>query len=142
MKKKLRAPVVRPTADCLEPERGGAHPSKIKGALVLFAVAFALLAAACSRDSGGSSGDTQTERLYRRQCAACHGADGSGGQVGSMTVADLRAPHAIAYTDAQLYQKIHEGGNGMPAFKWSLSEQQMYDLIRFIRRDIQQVGKK
>jgi mono/diheme cytochrome c family protein len=98
--------------------------------------------AACSSTSGGASTDSETARLYRRQCAACHGPEGAGGQVGQLKVADLRAPHALAFSDEEMFKKIYEGGNGMPPFKYSLSDQQMYDLVRFIRRDIQQAGKK
>ncbi|HZI19818.1 MAG TPA: cytochrome c [Pyrinomonadaceae bacterium] len=121
---------------------GGAARRKLKAALVAAAFGLAAAGFACSPTSGGGSGDTATARLYRRQCAACHGAEGAGGQVGSLTVADLRAPHAIAYADQQLYQKIHDGGNGMPPFKYSLSDQQIHDLVRFIRNDIQRRGAK
>jgi mono/diheme cytochrome c family protein len=108
----------------------------------LVAGLLALLTVACSGERGGASGDTQTARLYRRQCAACHGPEGAGGQVGTLKVADLRAPHAVAYTNEQLFRKIYDGGNGMPPFKYSLSDQQMYDLVRFIRNDIQKAGEK
>jgi len=110
---------------------------KLKLALVAAAAVFGASAFACSPAGGGASGDTSTERLYRRQCAACHGPEGAGGRVGALEVADLRAPHAVAYTDEQLYQKIHDGQKGMPPFKYSLSEQQIHDLVRFIRKDIQ-----
>jgi mono/diheme cytochrome c family protein len=116
---------------------GGAPLRNLKAALAAAAFGLGVASFACSPTSGGSSGDTAAARLYRRQCAACHGPEGAGGRVGSLTVADLRAPHAVAYTDQQLYQKIHNGGNGMPPFKYSLSDQQIHDLVRFVRNDIQ-----
>jgi mono/diheme cytochrome c family protein len=127
------------------PTGGGATRGlrrKLKLTLVALAAGATASAFACSSTSGGASGDSATERLYRRQCAACHGPEGAGGQVGSLTVADLRAPHAVAYTDEQLYQKIHDGDKGMPPFKYSLSEQQIHDLVRFIRNDIQKREKR
>jgi mono/diheme cytochrome c family protein len=125
-------------------DRGAAGGAGQKSKLMLAALAVALTAPglACSSTSGGAPGETATTRLYRRQCAACHGPEGAGGQVGSLAVADLRAPRAVAYTDEQLYRRIHDGDKGMPPFKYSLSEQQIHDLVRFIRNDIQRREKK
>jgi mono/diheme cytochrome c family protein len=120
----------------------GRARTKLKAAVVAAALGLGFSGFACSSTSGGASGDTSTARLYRRQCAACHGPEGAGGRIGSLDVADLRGPHAVAFTNEQLYQKIYNGEKGMPPFKYSLSEQQIHDLVRFIRRDIQKQDKK
>lgn len=117
---------------------GAARTSKA----ALCALLLALSSAACGRAGGGVSADTEGARLYRRQCAICHGPEGAGGQVGALKVADLRAPRAAALADGQLFKQIYEGGNGMPPFKYSLSDQQIYDLVRFVRRDIQKGGEQ
>jgi mono/diheme cytochrome c family protein len=71
---------------------------------------------------------------FRTKCAMCHGADGSGSEVGkSMNVPDLRSPVVQKLPDAELGQVIANGKGGMPSFKNSLSEDQMHSLVAHIR---------
>jgi cytochrome c6 len=79
-------------------------------------------------DSSGSSATFQTK------CAACHGQDGSGSAAGkSMNAPDLRSPAVQKVADAELAQIISNGKGGMPAFKDSLSEEQIHGLVAHIR---------
>ncbi len=71
---------------------------------------------------------------YRAKCAACHGPDGGGSEVGkSMHVPDLRSQAVQKQSDAELAQIISNGKGGMPAFKDSLSEDQIHALVTHIR---------
>src|SRR5438105_15952930 len=71
---------------------------------------------------------------FRTKCAVCHGQDGGGSEVGkSMNVPDLRSPVVQKLSDAQLAQIISNGKGGMPAFKASLSEDQIHALVTHIR---------
>jgi len=71
---------------------------------------------------------------FRTKCAMCHGADGSGSEVGkSMNVPDLRSPVVQKLPDAELAQVIADGKGGMPSFKSSLSEKQIHALVAQIR---------
>jgi cytochrome c6 len=71
---------------------------------------------------------------FQTKCAMCHGADGSGSEVGkSMNVPDLRSPIVQKLPDAELVQVIANGKGGMPSFKNSLSEDQMHSLVAHIR---------
>jgi mono/diheme cytochrome c family protein len=71
---------------------------------------------------------------FRTKCAMCHGQDGAGSAVGkSMNVPDLRSPVVQKTPDAELAQVISNGKGGMPAFKSSLSEDQIHDLVTHIR---------
>jgi mono/diheme cytochrome c family protein len=64
----------------------------------------------------------------------CHGEDGGGSQVGkSMNVPDLRSAAVQKLPDAELAQVISNGKAGMPAFKSSLSEDQIHALVTHIR---------
>jgi cytochrome c6 len=75
-----------------------------------------------------------TSATFRTKCAMCHGADGSGSEVGkSMNVPDLRSPIVQKLPDAELVQVIANGKGGMPSFKNSLSEDQMHSLVAHIR---------
>ncbi len=71
---------------------------------------------------------------FRTKCAMCHGQDGAGSAVGkSMNVPDLRSPVVQKMPDAELAQVISNGKGGMPAFKGSLSEDEIHALVTYIR---------
>jgi mono/diheme cytochrome c family protein len=79
--------------------------------------------------------------LYKRYCSGCHGADGRGGahtfmpHVGTLTKKD----YIELVPDGYLYLVIAEGGvavgknSYMPAWKSTLSEQDIKDVIAHIR---------
>jgi mono/diheme cytochrome c family protein len=71
---------------------------------------------------------------FLTKCAMCHGPDGGGSEVGkSMNVPDLRSPVVQKLPDTELAQVIADGKGGMPAFKNSLSEDQIHSLVAHIR---------
>src|SRR5258708_39515574 len=52
---------------------------------------------------------------YRAKCAACHGPDGGGSEVGkSMHAPDLRSQAVPKQTEAALIQILSNGKGGMP----------------------------
>ena len=131
-------------------------------ALALTCVAIALIAIACTeraapenanayRASGtpvGSPSPTPsvdelaTARAnYAKNCEGCHGEAGTGGLVKvenkQIKVASLKADHAIKHTDGELAKTITAGEEEMPAFKDKLSQQEITDLVRFIRKEFQ-----
>lgn len=86
------------------------------------------------------------KRVYQENCVACHGAEGRGdGEAGknlSPQPADLRhlMYMSMMTTDAYLYWTIAEGGkpigSDMPAFKNTLSKEEIWSLIHYLRREI------
>jgi cytochrome c6 len=71
---------------------------------------------------------------FRSKCAMCHGPDGAGSEVGkSLNVPDLRSQAVQKLSDAELTQAITNGKGGMPAFKDSLSEDQIHSLVGHVR---------
>jgi mono/diheme cytochrome c family protein len=74
-------------------------------------------------------------------CARCHGTSGEGGEFEvdgkKLKAPSLRAEHAVKHDDAWLAKKIAEGGDGMPAFKKRFTPEQIDNLVRFIRHDLQ-----
>lgn len=80
---------------------------------------------------------------YNATCARCHKANGEGGVAEldpgekPLKVPSFKEGHALKHTDAEYARQIANGGEGMPAFKKRLTEQQIKDLVRLIRRDFQ-----
>ena len=87
--------------------------------------------------------------LYQSHCAACHGLKGLGrGEAGS----DLRpSPALLAYLierprsiDEYLLWSISEGGadfgTAMPAFKETLTERQIWQIVAYMRAGFPPVG--
>lgn len=78
---------------------------------------------------------------FEKNCEACHGENGTGGLVKvenkQIKVASLKSEHAIKHTDDQLVKVITGGEEEMPPFKDKLSQQDITDLVRFIRKEFQ-----
>jgi cytochrome c6 len=93
--------------------------------LTVFGVLFALPARA---DDAASN--------YKAKCAACHAADGSGDTPAgkAMSVIDLRGDEVQKMTDAQLIDATTNGKNKMPAYKGKLTDDQIKQLVGYIRQ--------
>jgi mono/diheme cytochrome c family protein len=111
-------------------------------AFILFFVALVASACAPREQKPPARAADPTRELFERNCAICHGHEGEGRQVGTLTVPSLRAGRAVADADDRLLTQIQNGGNGMPPFKWSLTDDQMQDLLRFVREDLQGRAKQ
>ncbi len=80
------------------------------------------------------------EAIYQQQCAACHGPTGLGDGDAAATLDPPPAPLARTaqkMDDAYLYWRIHEGGaafgTAMPAYGAVLSEDQIWDVVNYLR---------
>lgn len=71
--------------------------------------------------------------FFRSNCVVCHGKEAEGGELSGRVVPSLRAEAAIQKTDAELYEQIANGKNGMPPFKYQLTEGQIRNMVRFVR---------
>ena len=78
---------------------------------------------------------------YAKNCESCHGESGTGGLVKvdnkQIKVASLKSDHAIKHTDEKLAKTITNGEEEMPSFKDKLSQQEIADLVRFVRKEFQ-----
>jgi mono/diheme cytochrome c family protein len=54
-----------------------------------------------------------------------------------LKVPSLKKGHALDHSDAELAKKISEGDDGMPAFKDKLTQEQINNLVRFVRKEFQ-----
>jgi mono/diheme cytochrome c family protein len=73
--------------------------------------------------------------LFKSKCAACHGTDGSGNTPGgkSMKIRDFHSADVQEQTDAQLTDLITNGKGAMPAYKGKLPDDQIKQLVVYIR---------
>jgi len=126
--------------------------------LALTCVAIALVAIACTETATPTNTSTPgtaaspvasasvdalaTARAnYAKNCEACHGPTGEGGLVKvddkKIKVPSLKAEHAIKHTDDKITKMITNGEEEMPAFKDKMSQQEISDMVRFVRKNFQ-----
>ena len=106
----------------------------ICGSIFLTAVLCNLLLTARIVRATPGPDNAAAKATFQAKCAMCHAQDGAGSSVGkSMNVPDLRAPAVQKSPDAELAQIISNGKGGMPAFKGSLSDDQIHALVTHIR---------
>ena len=78
---------------------------------------------------------------YAKNCEACHGESGTGGLVKvdnkQIKVPSLKAEHAMKHTDEKITKMITNGEEEMPSFKAKMSQQEIADMVRFVRKHFQ-----
>jgi alcohol dehydrogenase (cytochrome c) len=85
---------------------------------------------------GGATADAAAgKEVFSEECSVCHGATGHGGNGGP----DLRTM-PLAKTQAGAEEQVTNGGGGMPAFKGTLSEEEIANVAAYVVEDI--VGGK
>lgn len=70
------------------------------------------------------------KQVYSRHCVGCHGVDGAGQAAGAP---DFRYGTRLLQPDGALFQTIAQGRGGMPAFRGVLSEEEILDVIAYMR---------
>jgi mono/diheme cytochrome c family protein len=77
------------------------------------------------------------KKTYKIECMRCHGKEGKGDGSSAMkiekTVADLTSDNVQNQTDGELFWKISEGRSPMPLAKRTLTDDQRWDVINYIR---------
>ena len=68
--------------------------------------------------------------IYVQHCANCHGGDGRGVIAGTPS---FRGGALMMRSDSELRQTILSGKNLMPAFKGLIDDQQIDDVVTYIR---------
>jgi len=78
---------------------------------------------------------------YQKNCESCHGPNHEGGMVKvegkQLKVPSLKAAHALKHTDEQMVKMITNGEEAMPAFKDKLKPEEITDLVKFVRKQVQ-----
>lgn len=96
-------------------------------AIVLFAAGASLIA----QESTKSSGQT----TFKTKCVLCHGIDGSGNTpLGKqLQTANLRSKDVQKKSNVELHKVIHDGQANMPSFADQLSDEQIDQIVKYVR---------
>lgn len=77
------------------------------------------------------------KKSYKADCMQCHGKEGKGNGPNAIridkTVADLTSSYIQNQTDGELFWKISEGRRPMPKSNKTLTDDQRWDIINYIR---------
>lgn len=93
--------------------------------------------------TGDSSGLAAAEETFKTVCAKCHKETGEGGETSingkKVKVPNFKSERMIKDADEDFIDAIANGipEDGMPAFKDRFDEQQIKDLVKYIRTNIQ-----
>lgn len=99
----------------------------VKFAKTLFIVSlFAVFFSANSAASDVADG----RQLYQRHCAMCHGQNGDSVMGGAPS---FSRGEGLFQSDHSLLKRIRSGKNACPAYRGILSEQEIFNVIAFMR---------
>jgi mono/diheme cytochrome c family protein len=83
------------------------------------------------------------KKIYSEKCVRCHKEDGTGGKT-EIDGLKINAPNLTSDKkkkdpDSEFIEAIEKGfpDDGMPAFKGKISDQEIKNLVKLIRRDFQ-----
>lgn len=77
--------------------------------------------------------------IYTMNCAECHGASGEGAEKGI----PLTKGHAVHHSETEHIKQVTDGeGEKMPAFREKLTPDQIKEVVRFVREEIQKKAKR
>jgi len=129
--------------------------------LALTCVAILMVAAACTETATPTNTNTSSAAAspaapaatatpdpfaaaranFTKNCEPCHGPNGEGGPVKvdnkQIKVPSLKSAHAAKQTDDHIVHMITNGEEEMPAFKDKMSQQEIADLVKFVRKEFQ-----
>lgn len=75
------------------------------------------------------------ESTFKAKCILCHGEDGTGNTpLGKqLQAANLHSPDVQKKSNAELYKVVHDGQTNMPAFADQLSDEEITQVIKYVR---------
>lgn len=112
-----------------------------KGKIIVVALAALLGLAGCWKASSTrfsiANSKSYEASLFRQNCAICHGPEGEGKTLDDGRVTpNIRDGEHKYKTDAEIYNHIANGGNGMVPFRDQLTERELRLMVDFVQRDL------
>jgi len=98
---------------------------------LFFAFSIFVLLAACNSLLAQGGAD-----VFKSKCVLCHGSDGTGNTpLGKqLQAADLGSKEVQKLTNAEMRKQIHDGRANMPGFADQLSDEQITQVIQYVRQ--------
>ena len=113
----------------------------LKSIIIIFALgcfAVACISTKASRYSITNSKAYEAS-LFRQNCAICHGPEGEGKTLeDGRVIPNIRDGVHKYNTDAEIYNHIANGGNGMVPFRDQLTERELSLMVDFVQKDLRQ----
>ncbi len=79
--------------------------------------------------------------LFRQDCAVCHGPEGEGKTLDDgKVIPNMREGELKFKTEAEIYQQIANGGNGMTPFRDQLTERELKLIAKFVHDELRKAG--
>lgn len=102
---------------------------KLKVLASLLSLVFLITMPVAVRAQAGGEG------VFKAKCVLCHGADGSGNtNLGKqLQAANLRSKEVQKKSDAELHKIVHDGNGNMPPFADQLTDDEINQVIKYIR---------
>ncbi|HEY4660405.1 MAG TPA: cytochrome c [Terriglobales bacterium] len=81
------------------------------------------------------SAESPGEATFKSKCVLCHGEDGTGNTpLGKqLQAANLHSPDVQKRTNAELHKVVHDGQTNMPAFADQLTDEEITQVIKYVR---------
>ena len=103
-----------------------------------------ILASCAGRDASSGQGGSPAiasshpgAAVFVHECQSCHGArgrgDGAAARKANRDVPDLTDAETASQSDDELFAIVTRGHKPMPSFRDRLSEQQRWDVVRYVR---------
>ncbi len=110
----------------------------VKASVILAFLAFAL---ACVAAKPGryviSDSKAYEASLFRQNCSVCHGPEAEGKTLDDgRVIPNIRDGEHKYKTDAEIYNHIANGGNGMVPFRDILTKREIDMLVNFVQKDL------
>ncbi len=102
----------------------------------IFVLGTALTIASVTALAAANKGDPEKGKETFQQCAVCHNADSTDKKMGpglKGLFSREKMTNGKKPTEENVRAKIDEGGNGMPAYKEMLSDEEKNDLIAYLK---------
>ena len=109
--------------------------------LITAFIAFAILACSGGKHEAYSIQNSKEYEasLFRQNCAICHGPEAEGKTLDNgLQVPNLRHPPYKYKTDAEIYDHIAKGGNGMVPFAGQLSAREIGLMTQFVIKNLRE----
>jgi cytochrome c len=104
--------------------------------LIVFGASAALMCSLAMGADKKKAGDAEKGKEVFQQCSVCHNADSAEKKMGP-GLKDLfqheKMNNGKKPTEANVREKVDEGGNGMPSYKEMLSDDEKNDLIAYLK---------